>query len=51
MSLSWNEEEFAAKRMRVLQGEEKREDSKEQELLVPVQEDSRKEASRAMGPG
>jgi hypothetical protein len=37
--------------MRVLQGEEKREDLKEQELLVPVQVDSRKEASPAMVRG
>jgi hypothetical protein len=37
--------------MRVLQGEEKREDSKEQELWVPVQVDSRKEAPPAMARG
>jgi hypothetical protein len=37
--------------MRVLQGEEKREDSKEQELLVPVQMDSRRVAAPAMARG
>jgi hypothetical protein len=37
--------------MRVLEREEKREDLKEQELLVPVQVDSRKEAPPAMARG